>query len=62
MAVMAAALEEVEREVRLLQTFIIRLGARQSDGHYAVPFGTLYDDPDSQQTFEALAGTLKVSG
>ena len=60
MAAMAEALEQVEREVRLLQGFIVRLGTRQADGLYAVPFGVLYDDPDSQQTFEALAGTLKV--
>lgn len=61
MAAMADALAAVEHEVRLLQDFIVRLGTRQPDGLLAVPFGVLYDDPASQQTFEALAGTLKAS-
>lgn len=51
----------IDKEVALLRVFMTRLGTRGSDGKLRVTFGALYDDTESQQTFEALAGTLKAA-
>ena len=49
----------VDHEVRLLQEWIVKLGERNSEGHFSVQFGALFDATD--QVFEALAGTLKAA-
>ena len=60
-AVAEATAHFIDREIRKLQEFMIRLGTRNADGAVEVTFGVLFDDPASQQTFEALAGTLKAA-
>ena len=49
----------VDHEVKLLQEWISKLGAKNSDGQFVVSFGVLFDATD--QVFEALAGTLKAA-
>ena len=50
------------REVeRLVKEFIPRLGQKLDDGRFGVKFGTLFDDDEGQQYFEAIVGTLKAA-
>ena len=51
--------DHVAAEVALLQKAIKRLGAKNAEGKFSVPFGTLFDA--TQDIFEALAGTLKAA-
>jgi hypothetical protein len=51
--------ETVAHEISLLQAELIKLGARDANGKYSVPFGTLFDA--TQDIFEALGGTLKAA-
>ena len=54
--------EKVNQEVnRLCSDFIPRLGEMQPDGRMGVRFGTLFDDEEGQQYFEAIVGTLKAA-
>merc|ERR1719337_329792 len=54
----AEVTERLELEIEQLQKDIRRLGSETEDG-FAVPFGTLFDDEEVQQYYEALVGTLK---
>lgn len=49
----------VDHEVVKLQHEIARYGTKDDKGHFFVSFGRLYDD--TQNVFEALAGTLKTA-
>jgi len=50
---------QVDHEVLLLQQTIVKLGAPNADGRMAVSFGVLF--AETQDVFEALAGTLKAA-
>ena len=51
---------QVEHECKLLQEVIARLGTRDSStGKVTISFGLLYRE--TQDTFEALAGTMKAA-
>ena len=49
----------VDHEVKLLHEWIVKLGAKNTEGLFVVTFGALFDATD--QVFEALAGTLKAA-
>jgi len=49
----------VDKEVSLLQHTIAKYGLKDDAGRFYVPFGQLYTD--TQDIFEALAGTLKTA-
>ncbi|KAI3635386.1 hypothetical protein MIR68_006952 [Amoeboaphelidium protococcarum] len=51
----------VSEEVHQLQKEIIRLGKKNADGKYSVPYGVLFKDDVVANTFEALLGTLKAA-
>ena len=51
----------VEEEVEELKKDIVRLGSGNAEGQYVVPFGVLFDDPKTEQFYEALVGTLKAA-
>ena len=52
--------ETVAHEVRLLQEWVVKLGARDAaSGHYVCTFASLYDA--TVDIFEALGGTLKAA-
>ncbi|XP_054801180.1 costars family protein isoform X2 [Prosopis cineraria] len=50
----------VEEEVERLKQEIKRLGQAQPDGSYKVTFGTLFNDEQCANIFEALVGTLRA--
>ena len=52
---------QVDKEVEHLQNFIMKLGKKNNDGKYVVTFGTLFDDDEAQQVFEAIVGTLRAA-
>mmetsp|Transcript_9781 Transcript_9781/g.8795 ORF Transcript_9781/g.8795 Transcript_9781/m.8795 type:complete len:119 (-) Transcript_9781:150-506(-) len=56
-----ANVEQVEKEIEHLITFIKKLGKKNDKGQYVVKFGTLFDDDEAQQIFEAIVGTLKAA-
>mmetsp|Transcript_21359 Transcript_21359/g.34199 ORF Transcript_21359/g.34199 Transcript_21359/m.34199 type:complete len:112 (+) Transcript_21359:92-427(+) len=56
-----ANMGQVEHEIEELKKFIKRLGDKNDKGQYAVKFGTLFDDDEAQQVFEAIVGTLKAA-
>ena len=59
---MADHQDKVNEEVqRLVKEFIPRLGSMQEDGRFGVSYGTLFDDDEGQQFFEAIMGTLKAA-
>ncbi|RDX77735.1 Costars family protein [Mucuna pruriens] len=51
----------VEEEVQRLGQEIKRLGTVQADGSYKVTFGTLFNDDECANIFEALVGTLRAA-
>ena len=51
--------EFINHEIVLLQQQVALLGEKNADGKWQVSFGKLYDE--TQQVFEALAGTLKAA-
>ncbi|KAL2343848.1 hypothetical protein Fmac_005133 [Flemingia macrophylla] len=51
----------VEEEVQRLSQEIKRLGEAQDDGSYKVTFGTLFNDDECANIFEALVGTLRAA-
>ncbi|KAI3641539.1 hypothetical protein MIR68_000413 [Amoeboaphelidium protococcarum] len=51
----------VSEEVHHLQKEIVRLGKKNADGKYSVPYGVLFKDDVVANTFEALLGTLKAA-
>ncbi|XP_027347715.1 costars family protein [Abrus precatorius] len=51
----------VEEEVQRLREEIKRLGNVQTDGSYKVTFGTLFNDDQCANIFEALVGTLRAA-
>ncbi|XP_020222468.1 costars family protein [Cajanus cajan] len=51
----------VEEEVQRLTQEIKRLGEAQEDGSYKVTFGTLFNDDECANIFEALVGTLRAA-
>ncbi|TKY59447.1 Costars family protein [Spatholobus suberectus] len=51
----------VEEEVQRLSQEIKRLGTVQADGSYKVTFGTLFNDDQCANIFEALVGTLRAA-
>ena len=56
-----ANVEQVEKEIEHLVKFIKKLGKKNDKGQYVVTFGVLFDDPEGQQIFEAIVGTLKAA-
>ncbi|KAK7400377.1 hypothetical protein VNO78_11583 [Psophocarpus tetragonolobus] len=55
------AIMNVEEEVHRLSQEIKRLGNVQEDGSYKVTFGTLFNDDECANIFEALVGTLRAA-
>jgi len=51
----------VEHEVQLLVREIKRLGTEGKDGCVEVTFGTIFNDDDCANIFEALVGTLRAA-
>uniref|UniRef100_A0A0B6Y5D6 Costars domain-containing protein n=1 Tax=Arion vulgaris TaxID=1028688 RepID=A0A0B6Y5D6_9EUPU len=51
----------VDHEVQLLVTEIKRLGKEGSNGKYEVTFGTLFNDDQCANIFEAIVGTLRAA-
>ena len=51
----------VAHEVTLLQEEMARLGTKNDDGLYEVPFGVLFNDDRCANIFEALVGTLRAA-
>jgi len=54
---------DIDKEVKLLQEFIIRLAKERNEasGKYEVTFGVLFDDDRCANEFEALVGTLRAA-
>ncbi|XP_060079070.1 costars family protein ABRACL-like [Ylistrum balloti] len=54
---------DVNHEVKLLVRELKRLadGKKNADGNYVVKFGTLFNDDDCANMFEALVGTLRAA-
>eukprot|EP00485_Elphidium_margaritaceum_P017369 CAMPEP_0202726588 /NCGR_PEP_ID=MMETSP1385-20130828/184688_1 /ASSEMBLY_ACC=CAM_ASM_000861 /TAXON_ID=933848 /ORGANISM="Elphidium margaritaceum" /LENGTH=136 /DNA_ID=CAMNT_0049392811 /DNA_START=77 /DNA_END=487 /DNA_ORIENTATION=+ len=51
----------VDTEIEHLKHFIKKLGGKNDKGQYEVTFGTLFDDEEGQNIFEAIVGTLKAA-
>ncbi|KAH9509782.1 hypothetical protein Btru_045173 [Bulinus truncatus] len=51
----------VEHEVQLLVQEIKRLGKEGASGKHEVTFGTLFNDDQCANIFEALVGTLRAA-
>lgn len=51
----------MDAEVQELKKDIKRLGSQNDQGLYSVKFGTLFDDEEVTQRYEALVGTLKAA-
>jgi hypothetical protein len=51
----------VAHEVELLVNEIKRLGKEGSNGKFEVTFGTLFNDDQCANIFEALVGTLRAA-
>ena len=52
---------DVDREVELVITHMKRVGKQQADGSYKTTFGEFFNDPEVEQTFESLVGSLKAA-
>lgn len=53
--------DSVIQEIDRLVSAIKRLGTPNSLGHYSVKYGTLFEDDEVANTFEALLGTLRAA-
>eukprot|EP00884_Botryococcus_braunii_P000645 jgi/Botrbrau1/10581/Bobra.0358s0004.1 len=53
--------DSVIQEIGHLVAAIKRLGAPNASGQYSVKYGTLFEDDEVANTFEALLGTLKAA-
>eukprot|EP00621_Florenciella_sp_RCC1693_P014157 CAMPEP_0182552100 /NCGR_PEP_ID=MMETSP1323-20130603/47278_1 /TAXON_ID=236787 /ORGANISM="Florenciella parvula, Strain RCC1693" /LENGTH=93 /DNA_ID=CAMNT_0024763771 /DNA_START=11 /DNA_END=288 /DNA_ORIENTATION=- len=58
---MAGLDDKISEEIEQLKRDIVRIGAGNADGKYEVAYGTLFDDPEVEQFYEALLGTLKAA-
>lgn len=56
-----ASADKVAEEVERLKADIVRLGDDNGKGQYQVLYGKLFDDPEVEQFYEALLGTLKAA-
>lgn len=52
---------DVDREVELVVMHMKRIGTQQPDGSYQITFGDFFNDPEVEQTFESLVGSLKAA-
>eukprot|EP00127_Corallochytrium_limacisporum_P003912 Clim_evm22s154 gene=Clim_evmTU22s154 len=51
----------VDEEVELLKREMKRLGEKNAEGQYVVPFGVLFADDKCANIFEAIVGTLRAA-
>lgn len=52
---------DVDREVELVVMHMQRIATPQPDGSYQITFGEFFNDPEVEQTFESLVGSLKAA-
>jgi len=52
---------DVEHEIKLVQFHLERIGKEQPDGTIKTTFGDVFNDPQAEQIFESLVGSLKAA-
>lgn len=53
--------QRLDEEVEQLRKDIMRIGKQDESGNWIVKFGTLFDDEEVTQYYEALVGTLRTA-